>query len=173
MRLLLDDRDNQLYKIQLIGNRWWMAENFDYEPPSHAKKFWHQSEDGDCKMYTYDLAIASCPEGWRLPTLDDCYDLALAAGFSHPIDPLDLFNIFHDHPLLAELNLVSNLGFFNKHTMQGTGDLSTYWLACENNEPDEFFTFDIDNLNSEVRFVRDNDPNWMLPVRYVQDHLNL
>jgi uncharacterized protein (TIGR02145 family) len=70
-----DPRDGQSYDIVKIGGLTWFAENLNFAtegsvcPEGDSRKC---SEYG--RLYTWDDARTSCPEGWRLP---DSVDFAL------------------------------------------------------------------------------------------------
>ena len=63
-----DPRDGQSYDIVKIGGLTWFAENLNFAtegsvcPEGDSRKC---SEYG--RLYTWDDARTSCPEGWRLP----------------------------------------------------------------------------------------------------------
>lgn len=76
-----DSRDGKTYKtivveIPLDGGisvkRTWMAENLNYKIND---SFCYQNESAYCevfgRLYTFRAAIAACPEGWHVPTIDD------------------------------------------------------------------------------------------------------
>lgn len=85
-----DSRDGKQYQaiefdIPLEGGvsvkRTWMAQNLDFETEG---SFCYKNEPAYCgkfgKLYTYDVAVEVCPEGWRVPTKNDWYMLFSAFG---------------------------------------------------------------------------------------------
>lgn len=87
---LTDSRDGKNYKIitydiPLVGGvsvkRTWMAQNLNYEMDG---SFCYSLEPAYCevygRLYTFEAAQGSCPEGWRLPTIKDWNFLASKYG---------------------------------------------------------------------------------------------
>ena len=76
-----DPRDGQSYDIVKIGERTWFAENLNFAtegsvcPEGDTRKC---SEYG--RLYTWDDARTSCPEGWHLPDSADFATLVEQAG---------------------------------------------------------------------------------------------
>lgn len=76
-----DPRDGQSYDIVKIGGLTWFAENLNFAtegsvcPEGDSRKC---SEYG--RLYTWDDARTSCPEGWQLPDSADFALLITEAG---------------------------------------------------------------------------------------------
>lgn len=69
---MVDDRDGQKYHIVKIANRWWMAQNLNYNGEEVEGENWcYGNSEQHCevtgRLYTWDAATVACPEGWRLP----------------------------------------------------------------------------------------------------------
>ena len=67
-----DGRDGQNYSVTEIGGRLWMAENLNFATDG---SFCPDGDERNCKklgrLYSWAAAQNACPEGWRLPTLED------------------------------------------------------------------------------------------------------
>lgn len=94
-----DIRDQQVYGIVKVGDRWWMGENLKWEPGQETldnRPTWicYQDNSKNCEMLGklyYALGIQSfytgetesrniCPRGWHLPSLQDWNDLIDEVG---------------------------------------------------------------------------------------------
>ena len=71
---MIDQRDQKSYAIKTIAGKLWMAKNLNYATDTGS----YCGKPGDKDMcatygryYTYETAKKVCPDGWRLPTLDE------------------------------------------------------------------------------------------------------
>ena len=109
-QLLSDKRDGNQYEIVKLGNLYWMAENLRYDAPEsvcldHCDRI---------RFYDYQYLKGVCPEGWRLPTVEE-WDLVIQSFEDaekvemmegnqklYRVDFLDQYNIFESNVLNIE-----------------------------------------------------------------------
>jgi uncharacterized protein (TIGR02145 family) len=81
---LPDARDGQVYKTIEIGNQVWMAENLNYVPGGDTASYCHGDDPANCnvygRLYTWDVAMNACPDGWYLPSYSDWETLMTEVG---------------------------------------------------------------------------------------------
>lgn len=73
MNTFHDNRNNKTYKLILIGDQEWMAENFALESNDGCWAYNNDLKNVEKYGYLYTLKTAQliCPEGWRLPSDND------------------------------------------------------------------------------------------------------
>lgn len=74
---LIDERDGTEYLTIQIGSQLWMAQNLNFETDSGS---WAYDDDLSNisvygRLYDWETAMKSCPEGWHLPSLDEWLEL--------------------------------------------------------------------------------------------------
>jgi uncharacterized protein (TIGR02145 family) len=80
--IFIDPRDNKRYKTIKVNDITWMAQNLAFKL---SKECWSYENDPnkveDCGyLYSWDSAIAACPEGWQLPSEAEWNDLLAYFG---------------------------------------------------------------------------------------------
>ncbi len=99
--VLLDSRDSQTYKITVIGNQIWMAQDLNYKIyRSECNTIYEENEDcvRNGRTYTWAAAVGKtesecgmgekclfekkgiCPAGWHLPSKEEWEVLITAVG---------------------------------------------------------------------------------------------
>ena len=93
---LTDLRDGQVYRTTTIEindaehgidySEVWMAENLNFVTASSWCGGGSETTEGDCsvygRLYSWKAAIAVCPEGWHLPSVEEWVALITAVGGS-------------------------------------------------------------------------------------------
>jgi len=77
-----DTRDGQLYQwVRLKDGKKWMANNLNFQMTS---TWCYEDNQDNCKqygrLYTWQSAQGACPNGWRLPTDDEWWEMASFYG---------------------------------------------------------------------------------------------
>ena len=76
--LLIDTRDNQVYRIVTIGNQTWMAQNLNYR--------YDQQPKGDSSSYCYNNSADSCAKYGRFYPRHAAFDIRGQVPGNKPLD---------------------------------------------------------------------------------------
>lgn len=83
-----DVRDGKSYRKSLVNGKWWMAQNLAYFEKDEEANYTFGSPYASIKAtedvfggyYCGEEALSACPEGWRLPTVEEWDALGGLAG---------------------------------------------------------------------------------------------
>ena len=84
--IFTDKRDNQGYRCVEIGQQTWMAQNMNYD--AGAGSWCYEDLNENCRrygrLYTWEVALHACPEGWHLPSDGEWDELKILLKKSCP-----------------------------------------------------------------------------------------
>ncbi len=88
-----DTRNGKEYKTVTIGNYTWMAENLNYKTKKGSVCYEKKSKNCEQygRLYTYEVALEACPNGWHLATVDEWNDLVEFSGGVESLTDIDGF----------------------------------------------------------------------------------
>jgi len=80
----VDTRDNHVYKLVVIGNQTWMAENLAFKASGGCWAYDNNQSNVEKYGYLYNWETAknACPAGWHLPTDEEWKQLEKYLGMS-------------------------------------------------------------------------------------------
>jgi uncharacterized protein (TIGR02145 family) len=171
-----DLRDGQVYKTVKLGDRWWMAENFNYDTTG---SWCYPGTDVICRTngryYSIGAAKNCAPPGWHLPTDDEWQTLEAWLGI-----PLKSINTTGPRGINARDLLISEtgIGFNAKYAgYLNTRNYQPYSL----NHSAYFWTssFELNDMQYWVRQMTSHSGGierskltvsyYALSVRYIRD----
>ncbi|MDR2579843.1 MAG: fibrobacter succinogenes major paralogous domain-containing protein [Fibromonadaceae bacterium] len=111
-----DGRDGKTYKWVKIGTQVWMAENLNFKT---GNSLCSENDESNCqkygRLYDWETAMKTCPDGWHLPSHAEWEILVKQA------DP----NATGDWDNIAGTKLKATTGWIDEDTefVSGTDDL--------------------------------------------------
>lgn len=128
-RYYLDERDGVRYKVMIIGNQAWLAENLRYK---HVESFsFDNDEENDVlygRYYKHSVLNEVCPEGFRIPGISDFVKLYAEFGSVKWLQKEKAW------PIDGKETNISGLSFFpagayddNGKFFYADGDVAYFW----------------------------------------------
>lgn len=145
--LFTDPRDDQEYRtIELLGNVW-LAQNLNFDTGKGCSFYDNDPTNGKKygRLYSWEAAHLACPEGWRLPTLEEFQ--ALVDNFGGPTEAFEALAVDGVSGFDALLAGVHH----PEGDFTGIGKTSSYWTDKEVDEDRKkacFFYFNSSQLVS-------------------------
>jgi uncharacterized protein (TIGR02145 family) len=119
-----DSRDGVTYKAQRIGNLNWMSENINYGLMSET--WCYDDNKKNCpvygRLYTWEMAKAACPAGWRLPTKGEVEAMLQSMGENEKKAYSELIKISPNFNKFSGIRT-------DKKAFTGFGVYSNYWTS--------------------------------------------
>jgi len=171
----MDTRDNQKYPIIKIGEQIWMAKNLNF---ASVKSYCYDNDLENCKkygrLYEWESALKSCPEGWHLSTEYEWQELEKFLG----MDERELENQLNRGDGIADrLKPTGDSGFNEQFGGWGGSDdglfiaadtIGTYWTSGEVSF-ERAWHRDI-NINKTTIYRSAVIKSYALCLRCVKDH---
>jgi uncharacterized protein (TIGR02145 family) len=136
----VDPRDGNKYKTVTIGEQTWMAQNLNYE----AEHSWCYNNDTiNCKkygrLYDWKTAMAACPEGWHLPSLEEWDILVYNAGGDNAGRMLKSRNLWNGTDDYGFSALPGGFRVRGDKGFNEQGRTASWWTSTEYNETNAHF----------------------------------
>ena len=135
-QMFVDERDHTSYTFTQLGHLFWMTENLRYD----AKGSTCLQDCDQIRFYDYQNLQGVCPEGWRLPTMEewdlftDSFEGVQKAKMmennkkNYRVDFLDQYNLFD-----ANVLHIQNYGRMEGGKV-GKGNFIDYWTTNQSTD---------------------------------------
>ena len=179
--LFADLKDGQVYSTMEINGQVWMTSNYsfntNFESPYYGPgeeweyerlvddKYRIVSEETRRKygrLYTYEAALNSAPEGWRLPSIEDWDQLSQSLGMNKTMEPGQPFNIadaYYNFDFQSAGSKDPILGFV------GLGQKALFWSENDNEQNASYAKV----VDRTLKLVHgESNKQSLLSVRYIK-----
>jgi len=131
---VLDYRDNTYYKVIRVDSLYWFNENLAFESSnSQTIELDKDEQTAIVRVYSFEDSRKACPEGWRLPTVDEFDDLVSEIIEA---DYLGISTLPYNWQTINNNRLKFNFyqtGFLHKKKVMGRKSFNL-WLDNSHNE---------------------------------------
>lgn len=100
---LFDERDSKTYSVITVGNQVWMAENLNHAVTDawpYANTLSYAPTYG--RLYTWESAMAACPDGWHLPSDGEWRELEMVLGMDEETSLLEWYRGTEEGGMMKE-----------------------------------------------------------------------
>lgn len=135
-----DARDGNVYRVVVIGEQVWMAENLRFaetEDGYSTCPFVEKDSASGC-LYDFDAANSACPAGWKLPSTEDW---ATLLATSQKMETSVCVLISKDAQEMGRVCSTRDesgfsaypTGEFSEYHLARSDDVARYWTSTEAN----------------------------------------
>jgi uncharacterized protein (TIGR02145 family) len=160
--------EGRSYKVALIGNQTWMAENLNYDIANVGLFYDNDQKNYKYgKLYDYVSALTFVPEGWRLPSNEDWEALIKYVGCKQTVGARLKANSEDDCGFSALLG-----GFYNgdKDYFYHINTIGWWWSSTINDKFGCCFQMFSDSDNVlKFSLLYCNNERYSLSVRYMKN----
>ncbi len=137
---MTDQRDGQTYSTIRINSQTWLAENLNYK---NEGSYYYENNSRNAnfygRLYTWDAAKNSCPEGWHLPSDEEWKVLEMYLGMPQRIaDESDWRGSDQGTQLGTKGSIGFNVMMSGYRNIDGNyhdlGQIATFWTSSEHSK---------------------------------------
>jgi len=171
-----DSRDGQVYKTVKLGDRWWMAQNFNYETTG---SWCYLNNDQNCnlygRLYTLSAAKISCPPGWHLPTDDEWQTLEAYLGIPlHEINTIGFRGINAGYLLSDEVGVGFNAKYSGYYHIRYNwyyylSYITYFWTSSSDDTDSKPLVRQLISNNGGIERAKLSGSSYAISVRYIKD----
>ncbi|MBI9053680.1 MAG: hypothetical protein JEY96_07665 [Bacteroidales bacterium] len=172
-----DSRDGKTYKYVKIGDQEWMMENFAFKADTGCWAY--NNDEGNVAtygyLYTYETAKNICPDGWHIPSTDECNMLIdyvggpIKAAYKMMEPSAEYWGNNTSDKVTNSSGFSALPGgcYMNNVSMFMYKGLFAYWWT--NTEGAESDDIEIMHTNNQVIQFRDHHKLSGFSIRYIKD----
>ena len=172
-----DSRDSKEYKYIKIGTQEWMIENFAFKADSGCWAY-DNDEANVAKygyLYTYETATNICPDGWHLPSVEECNVLIEYLGgqfeaFNKMLVPGDEYWGMNNSDKINNRSGFSAIPagrYMHVHNkFMEKDEFASWWTSSQGSENDKIKQL---GSNNKLIDIRNSHQLNGLSVRYIKD----
>lgn len=136
----VDSRDGNEYRLTVIGNRTWMAENLNYKIDD---SFCYEDKSENCekfgRLYSWENVKEICPENFHVPSNDEWAELLSSVGQQDE----EMISANLEADSLWQKSGNNSSGFnalpagyrdYYEDSYSGLGERTSFWSSSENED---------------------------------------